>query len=199
VDLERDRRHFDHWAPQYDRSLLQPVFFSPIHVATLSAATKAGAHPHDVLDLGCGTGRLLERAADRWPDARFVGIDVSSMMIEQARRKHSGEARFRFEVADAAGLPLAPASVDVALTTLSFHHWADQLGGVREVARVLRPNGLFILADIRPPVVLRPILRRFHASRSRQKLFREAGLTVAGHQRPWRLGGTVLITVGRKA
>ena len=198
MDVERDRRHFDHWAPRYDRSLLQPVLFSPAHVAVLNAATEAGVHPRDVLDLGCGTGRLLERAAHEWPDARFIGVDLSPAMIAEARRKHAGDPRFRFEVGDAAALPLVPASVDVAFSTISFHHWGDQLGGVRQVARVLRPGGLFVLADIRPPWLLRPVMRRFHASRSRRRLFEDGGLEVIEQRRPLRMGRQVLVTAGRK-
>jgi ubiquinone/menaquinone biosynthesis C-methylase UbiE len=189
---------FDRWAAGYDQSLLQPVLFSPTHVAVLDAATGAGAHPGDVLDIGCGTGRLLERAAAKWPDARLVGVDLSSQMIAEARRKYPGASRFRFEVGDAAALPLEPDSVDLAFSTLSFHHWTDQPGGVRQVARVLRPGGLFVLADIRPPLLLRPVMRGFHASRSRRRLFEAAGLEVIEHRRPWSTVRQVLLTVGRK-
>ena len=199
VDAERDRRRFDCWAPRYDRSLWQPVLFSPTHAAVINAAIEAGAHPRDVLDLGCGTGRLLERAADKWPDAHFIGVDLSVQMVAEARRKHTGDSRFRFEVADAAALPLENASADVVFSTIPFHHWGDQLGGLRQVARVLRPGGLFVLADIRPPLLLRPVMRRFHASESRQRLFEEGGLAVVEQLRPLRMGGHVLVTVGCKS
>jgi ubiquinone/menaquinone biosynthesis C-methylase UbiE len=199
VDLIRNHHGFDRWARSYDRSLLQPLLFTPTHLAALVAAVDAGAHPRVVLDLGCGTGRLLERAAETWPDARSIGVDAAPGMIAEAKRKHQGDPRLRFEVGDAAALPLDPSSIDLALSTISFHHWADQLGGVREVARVLRPGGLFVLADIRPPLLLRPILRGFHASRSRQRLFEKGGLTLVEQRRPLRLGGHVLITVGRRA
>jgi ubiquinone/menaquinone biosynthesis C-methylase UbiE len=198
VDGERDRAHFDRWAPRYDRSLLQSLFFSPTHAAVLNAAIEAGGHPRTILDVGCGTGRLLERAAKRWREAHFIGIDASPPMIAEARRKYSGDSRFRFEVADAAALPLEPASVDLAFSTISFHHWGDQAGGVRRVARVLGPGGFFVLADMRPPFLLRPLMRRFHAVRSRWRLFERAGLSVVRHRRPLRLAGSVLITVGCK-
>ncbi|HEY6461713.1 MAG TPA: class I SAM-dependent methyltransferase, partial [Polyangiaceae bacterium] len=125
--------------------------------------------------------------------------DSSPGMLDQARRKHAGDGRFRFEGGDAAALPLEAASIDLAFSTISFHHWADQLGGVREVARVLRPGGLFILADIRPPLLLRPVMRRFHAGRSRRRLFEDGGFTLVAQRRPLRMGRHVLITVGRKA
>jgi ubiquinone/menaquinone biosynthesis C-methylase UbiE len=174
------------------------VLFLPTHVAVLDAAAEAGMCPREVLDLGCGTGRLLERAAQRWANANLIGIDVSAKMIDEARRKHPGQGHFRFEIGDVAALPLEPASVDLAVSTISFHHWADQLGGLRQVARVLRPGGIFVLADIHPPLVLRPIMRAFHASRSRRKLFEGAGLRLVGERRPLRIAGQVLITVGSK-
>jgi ubiquinone/menaquinone biosynthesis C-methylase UbiE len=194
-----DRDLFEDWAPVYDESLLQPLLFVPTHDAVLDAAAGAGARLVDVLDLGCGTGRLLGRASERWPDARLVGIDVASKMIAKAKGKYGGDTRFRFEVADAASLPLEPASIDVAMSTLSFHHWGDQVGGLRQVARVLRPGGVFILADIRPPLVLRPVMRRFHAEHARRKLFEASGFSVVEQRRPLRLGRQVLLTVGRKS
>jgi|HubBroStandDraft_6_1064221.scaffolds.fasta_scaffold797928_2 ubiquinone/menaquinone biosynthesis C-methylase UbiE len=203
MDAERsrfiDHEAFDRWAPRYDRSLLQAVLFVPTHVAVLNAASEAGAHPRDVLDVGCGTGRLLDRAAALWPDAHFIGVDLSAPMIAEASRKRSGDPRYRFEVADVAALPLDAASVDVALSTISFHHWGDQLGGVRQVVRALRPGGLFVLADFQPPWLLRPVMRRFHAARARRRLLGDAGLTVVEQRRPLRMGGQVLVTVGRKA
>lgn len=198
MDVERDRRLFNRWASRYDRSVWQPVLFSPTHVAVLDAAEDVGQNPRDVLDFGCGTGRLLQRAADRWPEAHLTGVDSSSQMIAEARRKHASDGRFRFEVGDAASLPLESASMDVALSTISFHHWGDQLGGVRQVARVLRPGGIFVLGDIRPPLLLRPVMRRFHSDGSRQRLFEDGGLKVVEQRRPLRMGGHVLITVGRK-
>jgi ubiquinone/menaquinone biosynthesis C-methylase UbiE len=192
------RQHFDRWASSYDRSLLQPILFRPTHVAVLNAARAAGAHPRDVLDVGCGTGALPQRAARTWPEAHLVGVDASEQMVAEARRKHEGDCRYRVEVADAAALPLQPESVDVALSTISFHHWFDQARGVRQVARVLRSAALFVLADIRPPWLLRPLMQRFHENCSRQRLFEANGFSVVEQQRPLRLGRHVLITVGRK-
>jgi ubiquinone/menaquinone biosynthesis C-methylase UbiE len=193
-----DRYLFEAWAPLYDESLLQPLLFVPTHAAVLDAAESRGARLHDILDVGCGTGRLLGRAADRWPDARLVGVDVASKMIAEAKGKYGDDARFRFELGDAAALPLEPESIDVAFSTLSFHHWGDQPGGLREVARVLRRGGSFVLADIRPPLFLGPVLRRLHAEDARQRLFEASGFSVVEQRRPRGLGGQVLLTVGQK-
>ncbi|HUO37976.1 MAG TPA: class I SAM-dependent methyltransferase [Mycobacterium sp.] len=195
---ELGQAHFDRWAFTYDRSPLQPILFRPTHAAVISAARDAGVRPQDVLDVGCGTGALLERAASTWPNAHLVGIDASEQMAAKARSKHAGDSRYRFEVADAAALPLPDGSVDLALSTISFHHWSDQAGGVREVARVLRASGVFVLADIRPPWLLRPVMGRFYAEQSRRRLLDAAGYTVIEQRRPLRLGGHVLISVSRR-
>jgi ubiquinone/menaquinone biosynthesis C-methylase UbiE len=190
--------HFDEWAKNYDASPLQFLLFAPTHVAVIEAALDVGARPKDILDLGCGTGRLLQRAADTWPTATFIGVDAASVMVDQARRAREGDDRFLFEVGDAAAIPFEDACVDLVFSTISFHHWADQRGGVREAARVLRPGGLFVLADFRPPLLLRPILRALHSSRSRRSMLRDANLNVIAERRPLRLGAGVLITVARK-
>src|SRR5258708_37345602 len=48
----------------------------------------------------------------------------------------------------AEGLPLQDASVHLALSTISFHHWQGQAAGIHEIARVLRPGGYFLLVDM---------------------------------------------------
>jgi ubiquinone/menaquinone biosynthesis C-methylase UbiE len=69
-------------------------------------------------------------------------------MIMQAR---AAMPEGEFYVGPAEKLPLPDASVDLVMSTLSFHHWQDQSQGVCEVARVLRPGGQFYLADTIPP------------------------------------------------
>lgn len=185
----QSRDPFDRWAPRYDRSAQQRFFFGPAHAAALAAASAAGVPPRDVLDVGCGTGRLLERAGQRWPEAYLVGVDAAPLMIAQANAKHGGDARFRFEVGDAVSLPFGASSVDVVFSTFSHHHWSSQQAGVREIARVLRPGGVFILANIE----LCP------DAGSRKQSFGNAGLKVIEQRRPLRLAGSVLLTAGRKS
>jgi ubiquinone/menaquinone biosynthesis C-methylase UbiE len=95
-------------------------------------------------------------------------------------------------------LPLQDASVDLALSTISFHHWQNQPAGIREVARVLRPGGYFILADMSLPDWLLQVfrLKRVHSRARMQALFNQAGLQVQTQQAlTWR---RLLATVGKK-
>ena len=158
---------------------------------------KTQSHPNAVLDVGCGTGRLLRKAKEMWPDARLVGVDAADKMIDQAKQLFP-RAEFYFAMAES--LPLPDASVDLAFSTLSFHHWINQAKGVSEVARVLRPQGRFLLADIVPPFGLSFFTRHFERNNPKRtrEMFVEAGLTVELQQRQWRWSRFLVVTVGRK-
>jgi SAM-dependent methyltransferase len=98
-----------------------------------------------VLDVGCGPGFLWTANADRVPDGwRGVLTDLSDGMVAAARAGLG--ARFRFAVADAAALPLASGAFDACLANHMLYHVPDQAGAIRELARVLRPDGTLYAA-----------------------------------------------------
>jgi ubiquinone/menaquinone biosynthesis C-methylase UbiE len=144
---DRDVDRFGRWAPSYDRSFLQRALFGPVQDATVAAAAGHSARPQAILDVGCGTGQLLCRLAARFPAAELVGTDAAAGMIEQAQTAVPADLSVRFVQAFAEELPFPDASFDLVTSTVSFHHWADQRRGLREVRRVLTPGGLFILTD----------------------------------------------------
>ncbi len=192
---KKDIERFDQWASTYENSRLQRTFFDRIHRTTLALATGIAHHPVSVLDVGCGTGKLLRRARAFWPEAQFIGVDPANGMIEMAKRR-TADATFFTGKAEA--LPLQDASVDLAISTTSFHHWQDQSAGIREIARVLRPGGYFILVDASFPEwfvrVFRP--KRFHSPAQMRTLLIQAGLQVQTQQTLfWRRW---LATVGTK-
>jgi ubiquinone/menaquinone biosynthesis C-methylase UbiE len=158
---------------------------------------KTQSHPNAILDVGCGTGRLLRKAKELWPNARLIGVDAADKMIEEAKKLFP-EAEFH--VAMAESLPLPNASVDLTFSTLSFHHWINQAKGVSEVARVLRPQGRFLLADIVPPFGLSFFTSHFkrNSPKKMREMFVEAGLAVELQQRQWRWSRFFVVTVGRK-
>ncbi len=192
---EKDIEHFDHWASTYENSWMQRAFFDRAHQATLALAAGTVQQPVSVLDVGCGTGKLLRRAATYWPEAQLIGVDPANGMIEMAKRL-SPNATFFTAMAET--LPMQDASVDLALSTTSFHHWQDQAAGIREIARVLRPGGYFILVDIsfQDWLVRAFRLKRVHSPAQMQTLFIQAGLDVQTQQPlAWRRW---LATVGKK-
>ena len=102
----------------------------------------------DLLDIGTGTGTLAMAAIARWPGVRVTGIDGSSEMTAWAAREADGRlsrtdrARFTTVVALADHLPLADASVDVAMSSFVFQLVPNRAAAFREARRVLRPGGI---------------------------------------------------------
>ncbi len=145
--LMKKDHHFENWSKTYEQDRMQWLLFDRVHRAVLIAIPD-NIQPEVVLDIGCGTGRLLRKVQQRWPEARLIGVDLTEGMIAQAR---AAMPEGEFQVGPAEKLPLPDASVDLALSTVSFHHWQDQSQGICEVRRVLRPGGRFYLADTIPP------------------------------------------------
>lgn len=189
-----DVQSFERWSKSYETSLLQFLLFDPIHKHALNLVPK-DFRPGSILDMGCGTGRLLREAAERWPEAHLFGADPSEGMISQARRL-TPNANFQVSLAET--LPLPEGSMDLVLSTASFHHWQDQQEGLRRVAATLRGGGLFVLADFVAPLgiwYLHPHGRRTDRHKLRE-MFYAAGLKIQSQHS--RLFGYVLYTLGRK-
>ncbi len=202
---ERTRARFDRWAPGYDRNWGQVLFFDRVHRAVVQTARESGLQPSAILDVGCGTGRLLFRARATFPKAQVVGIDLSPGMIEQARSKVPADGAMRFETAGVEQLPFADGSFDLVLSTISFHHWADRAAGLREVSRVLRRAGVFILADIFLGGPFHPLLwlfgrlhGPFRTISETQQMLEQAGLAVHSQHYPAALAWSILISIGQR-
>lgn len=144
-DSKDSRQQFDRWAKTYDRSPAQLLFFRWVHQRLLNEVANWADLPASILDIGCGTGKLLERLSVRFPGATLTGVDASDGMIKRAAvRLPNAVVRH----ATAENLPFEDESFDLVTSTISFHHWSDQAKGLREVSRVLRASGRFILADL---------------------------------------------------
>jgi ubiquinone/menaquinone biosynthesis C-methylase UbiE len=201
---DRDVARFGRWADSYNASRLQRLVFAPLQDATLEEAARELPAPRAVLDIGCGTGLLLAQAAERFPDARLTGIDAAEEMIAVALSTAPADAPVTFEHAAAEHLPFEPATFDLALTTMSFHHWADQPAALAEVRRVLVPGGVFVLTDAFPTGWLRFVMARsrhgrFNRPGDLMAMLRAAGLPLARHVPLPRFGGTVQVVVARAA
>jgi SAM-dependent methyltransferase len=106
--------------------------------------------PGRLLDIGTGTGRVLELLAPRVRQG--LGVDASKAMLALARARLSnpGLAHCAVRQADMYRLPLADASFDIAVLQMVLHFAEDPAGAIAEAARVLRPGGQLIVIDLAP-------------------------------------------------
>lgn len=132
--------------------------FGKTAAAYVSSATHASgedlerliavASPHDderALDLGSGVGHTLRRIA---PHVAFaVGADATFEMMQAGRASVVTAENAAFAQSDATALPFADAAFDLVTCRLAAHHFSDAASAFREVARVLRVGGRFVLVD----------------------------------------------------
>ena len=190
----KDVQEFNRRSMIYEDSWAQWFFFDRVHNTVLDLV-ESQAPPKSVVDVGCGTGRLLRKARERWPAAQLIGVDPAEGMVEKARSMMPSAT---FYVSMAESLPLPDASADLAFSTMSYHHWVNQVEGVREIARVLRPGGRFLLADNWPPMGLAKIIRHFQPNDPARvrEVFARAGLKMQAQRR--RMGLWLLVTIGER-
>jgi tRNA (cmo5U34)-methyltransferase len=115
------------------------------------AAATEGFDAGTILELGTGTGETSRRVLSVHPDARLVGIDESPDMLAAARRALPTE-RVELMVRRIED-PLPEGPFDLVVSALTVHH-LDGPGKTElfvRIANVLRPGGLFLMADVVVP------------------------------------------------
>lgn len=190
--IQEKQHFFDIWANFYDITLTT-IFYQAIHQRLLEYV-RLPSSPL-VLDLGCGTGKLLARLADKFPDLKAIGGDLSPEMLKKARLANSHHPRLIFTQAEAHKLPFSNNQFDAVFNTISFLHYFQPEIVFQEVARVLKPKGYFYLADYLGNNQIRNIFFtpggiRFYSQTQREKLGLQAGLTTIAHH--YLFAGVVL-------
>jgi len=101
----------------------------------------------DVLEIGCGNGAGAELIMEYFRPRSFKALDPDPAMLKLARKRLSGTIAEVIE-GDAQRLPFPDASFDAVFNFGIVHHLEDWRGGIREVARVLKPGGAFYIEEI---------------------------------------------------
>jgi SAM-dependent methyltransferase len=95
-----------------------------------------------VLDVACGDGYLLECIAERFPATQLIGIDASPEELALARARSAG-SKFQLVKGWAAAMPCENAAFDAATCHMALMLFDDARAVVHEIARVVRPGGMF--------------------------------------------------------
>ena len=150
LDRGAIRRHADRASAGYDAAAVLAARLREDMVRRLEWVAFV---PETVLDLGCGTGHGAASLAARWPGARVIALDASPAMLDEASRREGAE-RFELQLAEAESIPLPDASVDLVFSNLLLP-WCEDIDAVfAEVARVLKPRGLFTFTTFGPDTLV---------------------------------------------
>ncbi|HXT36940.1 MAG TPA: methyltransferase domain-containing protein [Chloroflexota bacterium] len=140
-DSASSRPFYDREASRYDRRWRH--YQAATHQALL--AHLKGKFRR-VLDVGCGTGTLLELLLDRYPAAKGIGFDSSAGMLAVAQRRLA-EYDVDLRQADALRLPLPDQSVDLVTLASVLHYLRRPSVALLEAGRVSRPGGTVAVVD----------------------------------------------------
>lgn len=100
-----------------------------------------------VLDVACGTGELERLLLQENPQQRITGVDISEEMLNTAEQKLSTYPQVFWQTAKASELPFASCSFDIVICASSFHYFADPIASLKEMKRVIKPDGRVVILD----------------------------------------------------
>jgi cytosine/adenosine deaminase-related metal-dependent hydrolase/ubiquinone/menaquinone biosynthesis C-methylase UbiE len=134
---------FDSWAEVYDRQA-NPLLSLEQRLLGPMLAEVRGL---DILDAGCGTGRWLQRLAERSPRS-LLGVDTSPAMLKVAAAKLNNQCDLR--LGSCTALPVRDASADMVLSSFVVSYLDDLDSFACEIDRVARPGATIFLSDMHP-------------------------------------------------
>ena len=143
------RRLFHTIADRYDLITRVLSFGRDRHWKRRLAALANPAPGMTALDLACGTGDIAFELAER--GANVTGLDITHRMLQLAQQKTVGPRRVRFVTGDMMALPFPNVSFDLVTTGYGIRNVPRIEPAIGEIARVLRPGGLFLSLDFDRP------------------------------------------------
>ena len=197
---ENSKSAFNQQAATYDKDIkgqharsLYPVLLEKLSYIPFQSA----------LDLGCGTGEMLKLILQKDIHKELYGIDLSEEMLAVAKSKLPEQVKLL--LGDSEALPFPDNAFDVVYCNDSFHHYPAPQNVLREVNRVLKPGGTFLMGDCWQPFVGRVIMNFYmrHSKEGDVKIYSEAELvsmlSVYFHNVSWeQIGNTACIAMGEK-
>jgi len=113
------------------------------------ALNECSGADHKMLDIGCGTAPILREVKRNWPELAVTGLDLSPAYIGKARKILGGESKVDFVQAAAEDTGLSDECYDIVSAVYLFHELPPKvrIEVLQEVARLLKPGGMFILTD----------------------------------------------------
>ncbi|HXW79459.1 MAG TPA: class I SAM-dependent methyltransferase [Acidimicrobiales bacterium] len=136
-DGDHKPQSFDSFVKAYDRRDKATGGF----VTNWLEGALVGRHGGSAIDLGCGTGDVAVRLAERYD--HVTAVDLSQPMVDLARRKHAG-SKVRFERGD---LTSVHGQYDLVVSIMTLHHVPDLPAALGHISTLVAPGGMVVLVD----------------------------------------------------
>lgn len=144
------KRLFSRWAGRYDSWIFR-LYFERLYHRILKVLGSQGTNYFSsqakVLDIACGTGEIIFRLAQTYPNVKFIGIDLTPEMVELARVKTKQLPNIEIQQGNATKLSFPPNEFIVVICSEAFHHFLQPKEVLREIYRITSVGGLFLLVD----------------------------------------------------
>src|ERR1700674_3966764 len=138
VQNEALREEFNRWAEAGHGEAMEEDHL-PIVLPVLDQMKLAA--DDNVLDVGCGAGWLVRMIAERVPEGRVIGMDISDQMVRHARRNYVAVENAMFVFGSVDEIPWDANFFTDAISVESAYYWPDPARGLCEIHRVLREGG----------------------------------------------------------
>lgn len=132
------------WAPVYNKIWgFQRFSLTPTRNFVHKYLETIGYTPSNILDIGCGIGELSHEFAQRWPQARILGVDYSEGMISRARKDYAAP-NIEYILGSLEDVP-SERKFDLIVSTHSFPYFPDKLLAARTMRNMLLPGGRILV------------------------------------------------------
>ncbi len=147
ADGEASDPRWDEFSRDYDAIFLGDVLYTD--TLDLIVQLLNDANGKSLLELGCGTGNIIEALLAAYPDAHVAGVDPSEGMRARCADKFPGDARVEVREGDALHLPFSEEHFDCIVSNYTLHHLKpeERQPCAREMARVLKSGGTLLYSD----------------------------------------------------
>ncbi len=185
------------WSSTYDFlpfQWLMKSFHNPVLKEIKNSSGK-------LLDISCGTGQLLKKINEKYPDLNIQGLDYSPGMLKQARKNLKKEIILM--QGDVHKLPYPNESFDYVISTEAFHHYYNPQVALKEMNRITKKNGKIILIDVNfflKPInifaaIIEPGCKKFYSKKEIMNMFQKLNLKNIKQQRN---NIFTIVTIGTK-
>lgn len=179
-------KQFSQWADNYDNPFTSITF----RQTNAKIAELLNPAPNSsLLDVGCGSGILIQKLLSLNRNMKLYGLDITPKMVEVAKKKFKEDLNIEITLGSAIKMPYEDNSFDYVTCASSFHHHPDPLRSVKEMVRVLKPGGKLLILDMCIEGFLRKLLFKieniYHnegkvfrlTNKEMYDLYRKVGLT----------------------